>query len=130
MSARRQLGNIIVPAGVYPEKHEMETANALIMSGQDVVFISPSQTKGVRTPDIEFEGVDWEVKCPFGKSRWTIENQFKRARRQSQNIIIDARHVKIPVDKLLMTVQTLFERKSIRKLKLLMKDGRIVDFNK
>jgi hypothetical protein len=126
-----RLGKITIPNGLYPEKHELTTANVFTKLGKDVEFIAPSQTKQSRTPDVMIDGVVWEVKSPTGSSRYTIQNQFKRAAQQSQNLILDSRRVKLQskyIEK--EVIKQISLRRSIRKLKLITKNGRIIDFNK
>jgi hypothetical protein len=77
-------GKIIVPAGVLPEKHELETANYFASLGKDVEFQLPNRTKGSKTPDVMIVGVLWEMKCPFGCGRETIQKCIKRASKQSK----------------------------------------------
>jgi hypothetical protein len=89
----QKYGKIIIPYGVIPEKHELETANFFAKLGKDIEFLKPSRIKGVRTPDIEIDGVRWEIKAPCGSSRRTIENNFRNAELQSQNIIFDLRRI-------------------------------------
>ena len=38
--------------------------------GKDIVFIPPHR------PDIFMDGVEWEIKCPEGNSKRTIENNM------------------------------------------------------
>jgi len=130
MPRKRAVGNIIIPAKLYPERHEFETANVLVSTGSNVIFIAPTLTKGARTPDIEYEGLTWEMKCPIGKSRWTIENQFKRAARQSKNIILDIRHTKIPTEKAISTALKLFKLKRLNRMMIVVDNNKILDFSK
>ena len=76
-----------------PEDHELSAA--LILADYfktDVVFLRPESRK---TPDIEVDGIKWEIKSPKGNSKKTIENNLRSARRQSQNIVVDLRRVKL-----------------------------------
>jgi len=132
MSRPRNIsGKIIIPNGVYPEKHELETANVFTKLGKDVEFLAPSQTKRSRMPDVVIDGVIWEVKSPTGKSKYTIQNQFKRAARQSQNLILDARRLKL--NSLYIKEEVIKQvslRRSIKRLKLIPKSGQIIDIDK
>jgi hypothetical protein len=71
---QKKEGKIIIPAGVLPEKHELETADYFASLGKDVVFQLPNRTKGSRTPDVMIDGVLWEMKCPFGNGKQTVKN--------------------------------------------------------
>ena len=88
-------GRIIIPPGLFPEKHEMETASFLAKPGLDVEFLRPSRAKGVRSADIIIDGQLWEIKSPCGSSRRTIENDFRKAQKQSSNVIFDLRRIKL-----------------------------------
>jgi hypothetical protein len=46
-------GAIIIPYGVNPEPHELETAKFFNKLGKDVMFIAPVYEKGAKTPDIQ-----------------------------------------------------------------------------
>ncbi len=77
----------------WPEDHELSAA--LILAAYfktDVEFLRP-QTR--RTPDIEINGIRWEIKSPRGKGKKTIENNLRDARRQSRNIVVDLRRIKL-----------------------------------
>ena len=51
--------------------------------------------KNIRTPDIKMDGLLWEIKSPKGSSSRTIETNLRCASKQSANIIIDLRRIKI-----------------------------------
>lgn len=76
-----------------PEKHELDTARFFAERGHDIEFIPPSNSPNIHMPDIIMDGVEWEIKCPLGKSKRTIENNFRKATKQSKNIIFDLRRV-------------------------------------
>ena len=86
----------IIPNGVSLEKHESDTAVFFTNLGFNVELIPPSNTPKSKSPDFIMNGKAWEMKSPQGKSRVTVEHAFKRAAKQSENIIIDLRRTKIP----------------------------------
>ncbi len=130
-SSRKKTGKTIIPLGVYPETHELETAAVFLAIGYDVEFIKPSDTQKLRSADVVIDGIEWEVKSPTGKSRYTIQNQFKRAARQSKNLILDSRRVRLSNDFVRQEVSKQFMlRKSIVRIKLILKSGEIIDFKK
>ncbi|MDR1183313.1 MAG: hypothetical protein LBK67_00780 [Coriobacteriales bacterium] len=115
-------GKIIVPAGVFPEKHELETASYFAAQGKDVEFQLPSRVKGVRTPDVQIEGVLFEMKCPFGKGRRTIQTCLQRASKQSANIIMDLRHTPLKTEHCLSVLKREFKlRSNIKSLLIITK---------
>ena len=80
-----------------PKDHELSAA--LILAGyfkSDVVFLRPQTDK---TPDIEVGGSKWEIKSPRGDGKKTIDNNFRTARKQSQNIVMDLRRIKMHQNK-------------------------------
>ena len=53
-----------------------------------------------KTADIIMLGVEWEMKSPIGNSKATIENQFRRASKQSKHIVIDTRRTTLEYDRI------------------------------
>lgn len=91
---------IIIPTNINPrpERFEIEAAGIIAeYLGADAVFIARNTAK---TPDVEINGVEWEIKSPLGKGKHVIEDQIKRASRQSLNIVIDARRCKLHIAKI------------------------------
>lgn len=82
--------------GVVLSAQENATVVFLTSQGFDVELLPPVQRKNARTPDIRMRSLDWEIKCPTGKSANTIKRAFKTALRQSKNIIFDLRNSKTP----------------------------------
>ena len=124
-------GKIIIPNGLYPEKHELETANIFTRLGKNVEFIETSKINRAQTPDVIIDGTVWEIKSPVGNSKYTIQNQFKRAAHQSPNLIFDSRRTKMAAKYIEKEISKQISlRKSIKKLKLITKSGRIIDFHK
>ena len=76
-----------------PEDHELSAAFILAeYFKSDTTFLRPQIDK---TPDIEVSGTKWEIKSPKGNSKKTIENNLRTARKQSRNIVIDLRRLKM-----------------------------------
>lgn len=88
-----------------PEKHELYTAKYFSDKGFDVEFIPPSNIPGVHRPDILMQGVEWEIKCPQGRGKNTIQKNFKLAIKQSHNIIFDLRKVNISESKCISEIK-------------------------
>ncbi|MCL2144412.1 MAG: hypothetical protein FWH43_02815 [Endomicrobia bacterium] len=82
-------GKTIIPYGVNPEPHEIETAQFFNKHGKDVEFLTPNRTRGVKNPDIKMDSILWEIKSPKNTSKRAIENIFRKALKQSKNIIFD-----------------------------------------
>jgi hypothetical protein len=104
---KRKVGTIIVPPGIFPDVHEKRTVDFLAVNfGYDITFLFPDRRRGAKTPDIEMDGLHWEIKSPAGKSSRTIENNLRLALQQSPNIVLDLRRMdgRIPTYKLLKEV--------------------------
>lgn len=91
MSGKIDISKLNVP----PEKHELETAKYFAALGYDIEFIPPSNIPDVHRPDILMQDIEWEIKCPKGKGKNTIKNNFKLAIKQSRYIIFDLRRVNV-----------------------------------
>jgi hypothetical protein len=119
----------IIPAGVYPEKHEHETADYFLSLGKDVTFIKPIRTKGAKNTDVEIEGVIWEMKSLFGKSKRSIGDHLSKASQQSVNIILDTRHFQQGEKYTITETEKQFKiRRKIKKVILITKSGKRLDF--
>lgn len=121
----------ITPNGVVLKIHENATAVFLTEQGFDVELIPASNIEGVHTPDIKMDGLKWEMKAPLGEGNQLIENTIQRALKQSQNIIIDLRHTKRHQTKCLRELEKQFlSKKGIKRLKVITKSGKTLDFEK
>lgn len=121
----------ITPNGVSLEKHENDTVVFFTNLGYNIELISPSNTPKAKTPDFMMDGKAWEMKSPQGKSRVTVEHAFKRAAKQSENIIIDLRRTKIPTDQTKTALEKLFgSPRRVRNLKVITREQQLLDFKK
>lgn len=114
-----------------PEKEEFETAKFFAALGKDVVFIHPSAIPNQHTPDIKMDGLEWEIKNPKGESRRTIENNMRKAVKQSHNIIFDLRHTKLSESKSIPKLEQEFKLNPlIKKLYIIKKDLTLLSYKK
>lgn len=121
----------ITPNGVVLQTHENAAVVFLTDQGYDVELLPPLQRKGARTPDIRMNGLDWEIKCPVGRSANTIKRAFKTALRQSKNIIFDLRNSKMSDRTNIMKLEKEFtDIKSVKRLLVITKSRKILDFHK
>lgn len=112
-----------------PEKHEFETAKFFADRGKDIVFLKPSDIPKVHTPDIRMDGLEWEIKCPEGEGKRTIEKSICKAVLQSRYIIIDLRWIKIPEKQCLSQIRLNFDTKTrIRRILVITKGLRLIEF--
>ena len=75
--------------------------------------------------------VTWELKCPKGNSKSTIQNQFRRGSKQARNIIIDTRRTKLKYD--VIEKRVLVESRNrpyMKKIILIDKFDKIIEFKK
>jgi hypothetical protein len=132
--ARKRVGLIVVPPGVFVDVHEKLTADFLASKlGYDVTFLVPIRRKRTKTPDIEMEGSAWEIKSPKGKSSRTIENNLRSALRQAPNIVLDLRRMdgRIPTARLLTEAERQFNlTKSMRRLIVITRQEKHIDFER
>lgn len=112
-----------------PEQAEFETAKFFADLGKDIVFIRPSSIPNQHRPDILMDGVEWEIKCPEGRSKRTIENNIRAAVKQSPNIIIDLRRIKIPEKRCLSEIENNFKTKpDIKRIIVITKELILIEF--
>ena len=114
-----------------PEQAEFETAKYFAALGKDITFIRPSAIPNQHRPDILMDGVEWEIKCPVGDSKRTIENNMRKAIKQSHNIIFDLRHMRQSEKKSIAKLDKEYKINSqLRKLYVIKKDGTLLSFGK
>lgn len=119
----------IIPNGVLLEKHELDMVLVFTQLGYNVEFIVASSTPHSKTPDVIIAGKAWEMKSPVGCSKSTLEHCFKKAAKQSENLIIDLRRIKIEEFTAMSQLENLFQKsKRVKKLKIISKKGKVIDF--
>ena len=112
-----------------PEKHEFEAAKFYADMSKNIIFLKPSDIPGVHTPDIKMDGLEWELKCPQGDSKRTIEQNFRKAMKQSQYIIFDLRRIKVPEKLCLAQLKEFFDsKKRVKKLLIIRKNGDLLEY--
>ena len=127
---RRRQGNFI-PNGVSIEKHEYQTVIFLLSYGFDVELICPTNIPKMHSPDLWMLGKAWEMKGPKGKSLRAIEHAFKRAGKQSENVIIDLRRMKVDTRLLLRFAKKLIiDSKRIKTLWVITKEEKMLDIKR
>ena len=77
------------------------------------------------------DGIEWEIKCPTGKSKRTIENNMRKAITQSCFIIFDLRNMKLPEKQCISQLERQFHtRDKLRKLLIIKKNGELIELEK
>ncbi len=121
----------ITPNGVALEKHEYNTVLFFTELGFDVGLIPRSNKIGERSPDVWMQGLSWEMKAPKGDGSSLMKNTIQKAVRQSENVIIDLRRTKRYQVKCLKEIEREFRNsKSLRRLKIITKTGRLIELCK
>lgn len=121
----------IIPNGVSLEKHEYDTILFLTTLGYDIELIPPTNTPKSKTPDFIMKGKAWEMKSPQGKSKTTIEHTFKKAVKQSENIVIDLVRTKMGERNAIKEAKRCFlQTKSCRRMIILTKRHKCLEFQK
>ena len=117
--------------GVHLEDHEYATVKLLLALGEDVELIPPSKIKGLQMPDMMLQGLPWEMKSPKGSGKNTIRHTIQNAGHQSCNIIVDLRRCKLSADLALKDLDYYFKiSKRVRRMKVIVDDEEIIDYNK
>ena len=71
------------------------------------------------------------MKSPVADGKYTIKNIVQNASHQSENILIDLRRCKISDEIAIKQIRHYFElSKRIRRVKIITKDGKILDYSK
>lgn len=129
----RGTGHVFIPAVSVrkaPSEHEVLTALRLAESGIDVLFRVDSHDVGAKNPDAEMNQQIWEFKAPTGATDNTISDQFKRAGKQAQRLVLDLRRSGLDDELGLAQAGRRFAGKSkITDLIVITKDARIHRFS-
>lgn len=121
----------IIPNGVSLEKHENDTVVFFTNLGFDIELIPPSNIPKAKTPDFNMNGKAWEMKSPSGKGRSVIEHAFKRAAKQSENIVFDLRRVNIPTKRAITEINRYLKAsKRVKRIKIITRERELIDLNK
>ena len=121
----------ITPNGVILETHEMATVVFLTEIGFDIELIPKSNIEGIHSPDIIMAGHEWEMKSPTGEGKWLIKNTFQTASRQSENIIIDLRRIKLPQERCLRELNRQFSfSKRVKRMWIITKAKKLLVMEK
>ena len=119
---------VIVKTSVNDVPKEHELSAALILANHyktDIVFLRPQAN---RTPDIDINGTRWEIKSPIGDGKKTIENNFRNARKQSRNVIIDLRRIKMHPNKASVRIRSFLSKPHrFRKILIITKGKKVVE---
>ena len=117
--------------GVHLQTHEYHTVRILLGNGYNVELVPTAHIKGLQMPDIMLNNVPWEIKAPEGGSKNTIKHNIQNAAHQSENVIVDLCRCKLDEERALREIQHHFNlSKRIRRLKVITKSEKVIDFQK
>ena len=127
-----KIGNIdLTRLDCPPEQHEFDTAKYFANLGKDIIFLKPSRIPNTHTPDIIMDSVEWEIKCPKGSGKHTIETNFRSAIQQSHYLIFDLRRCKLPEKQSINQLEKEFSsRPYLKKLYVIKKNGDLLKYPK
>jgi hypothetical protein len=122
-------GKIIIPSGVNVWPHELKTAQALAAIGLTVEFIRKSERERECSADAFIDGVKFEMKAPTSSKLSAVQDNLKKASKQSPNIVFDSRRMKKVPDKAIereLSIQ-LHKSKAIKRILFVNRHGIVVD---
>ena len=128
---RKNRGQVVIPENHPnpPLPHEVNMASVLAQHYQTAVeFIVPPDDYKRKSADIIMFGVEWELKCPIGASKATVENQIRRISQQARNIVLDTRRTALEYD--IIEKKVLYELKNRPSMKRINKFILIDKFEK
>lgn len=112
-----------------PRLHERRAAEIIAeYFRSDIVFLRRASSK---TPDLYIlkTNVRWELKSPEGGGKRTIQNNLRGIDLQSENVILDLSRAKLTDRQGISRTKEFLkkERSKIKRLKILLKSGEIID---
>ena len=124
---------ILKQAYAFPDEDEMEVAKFLVDGGAKLIlFLTPNLAPNTDTPDMLVDRkIKWEIKTPDRSTDRALQRAFRVALHQSENVIFYIKNLKISEENTTRTLKRLFAQlKSARRLKIITRSGRIIDFIK
>ena len=122
---------VLIQNGVHLEDHEWKTVKYFLDKGIKVELLPKSDIKDFHIGDFIMEGLVWEAKAPIGDGKKNVENKVQEASHQSSNIIIDLRRSRMQDDKAAKAYeQEFWKHKGLRRMKIIRKDGNLIDIKK
>lgn len=117
---------VIVPEGLKPNPTASELSAARLLADflqADVRFVVRGKGK---TPDFCVENFYWELKTPIGSGKRTIQHAMHDAAKQSENLVLDLRKVKIKTPRVYAQVKYYFVRiPRLKRLLIIEKNGKV-----
>ena len=108
------------------EKHRKQIAFDLDTKMLEKYY--PSNIPNAHTPDILMDGIEWEIKCPQGKAKRTIETKFRHAIDQSHYIIFDLRRINLPEKQCIAQLEKEFRIRHAKRLLIITKSEELLEY--
>jgi len=122
---------VILPTDSSSQPADHEISAAYILKDYfktDVVFIDRQRHK---TPDVEIKNIRWEIKSPTGGGKRNIQHQILNARKQSNNIVLDARRAKMRSERIMSELNRWYSLSPwLKRLILITKSGKVIEFKR
>lgn len=119
---------VVIETDLNNRPSDYELSAALILARyfkSDIIFLRPLKDK---TPDIEVKNMRWEIKSPKGSGKKTIENNLRAARKQSLNIIVDLRRMKMHQTKAIARIHFFLSKPyRFKKVLIITKNSEVVE---
>ncbi len=133
MNREQNQFKVIIPVDIkpYPDSYEEMVARILARKFQsDILFVQP--TGSLHTPDLQVAKTRefWEIKNIRGNGKNTIEDNLKRAAKQSRNVVISLLRSKMPYTQAVARIRHNLNEAhgNIKKVILITKSGKTIDF--
>lgn len=124
---------VIIPVDLtpYPDPYEEKVARILARKFQsDVMFVQAGGP--LHTPDLQIIKTDefWEVKNIRGDGKNTIEDNLKRAAKQSSNVVISLLRTKMTPTQAAARIRCFLSKphRSIKQVILITRSEKTIDF--
>jgi len=134
VNSKADKAKVIIAKDIKPEPEEHEISAARIVAeyiNDEVRFIKRRTGYMAHTADIEMQGVEWEMKATLTNKKKTLGGTLRKATKQSKNIIIDCRMSPLPMEVIENYLRfELVKRKDIKRLLLITKEKKVVEFHK
>lgn len=124
---------VIIPIDMkpYPDSYEEKVVRILARKFQsDMLFVPP--VNSLHTPDLQVvkNGEFWEIKNIRGNGKNTIEDNLKKAAKQSSNVVISLLRTKMVPTQAIARIRHFISRPhgSIKQIILITKGGKVIDF--
>ncbi len=118
----------MISNGVRLELHEINAVTYYLARGDNIELIPPSNTPMNKNADFVMRGLIWELKCPMGKGMATVQHLFRKAAKQSENIIFDLRNFKGSEKQVVALLNKLFsDSRRVKRMHLILRTGVLVE---